>query len=159
MNPGRRSVFPLLTYDIHCGSSKLSANSWSGQRSTLPSGLKSWNCYPQAGAYFSTLCPTINLSAWGSPPTELTTPSSPLWFHPHSSFICITFVLVKASPLSLSAHFGIVIKHDLKRHIFVSCQKLFPCYTFVYLFIHLKKLNYEWMSHWIIHEHPGVWNK
>lgn len=123
---------------------------------------------PTGGAYFGVMCPTTNLSAWGIPPTELTTPSSPLRAaspHPfHSTHTDLSYALPLYFlwfPASLNSYFGIVIKFDLKRHIFVSCQNLLPCHTFVYLFIHFKKekLNYEWMSCWIIHVHPDALNK
>lgn len=94
------------------------------QKSTLPFCPGSQSCYPQAGAYFGVMCPTTNHAAWGVPPTELTTPSSPLGAaspHPfHSTHTDLSYALPLYSlwfPSSLNSYFGIVIKFDLKRHL------------------------------------------
>lgn len=136
MNSDRRSVFSVLAHDIHSGSCKLSEELiWTKVHSTL------WF----KGAASHRLVPALVRRP--QPPTSL--PPAPhllnsLLHHlpsdsTHTHLLYALPLYSLKLPPSLSAHFGIVIKHDSKRHIFVSCQKLFPCYTFVYLFNHLKK--------------------
>lgn len=59
----------------------------------------------------------------------------PLSLHSLWTYICISFALAMVSP-SLNAYLGIVMKYDLKPHLYVSCKNPFPYNTFVYLFIH-----------------------
>ena len=61
----------------HCGSCPLCKTSGSLQKSALSSHSRSQSCCPQAGAYTCASCLTTNLYAWGSPPTELISPSYP----------------------------------------------------------------------------------
>lgn len=79
-----------------------------------------------------------------------------LLLHSYWTHICISFVLAMV-PSSLNTFLGTVIKYDLKPH-YVSCKNLFP-YTLSLFIYPLKKVNYEWMSAWIIHLLPSALNK
>lgn len=83
-------------------------------------------------------------------------PPDPRFARSRWTQICIFSHLLRSPPGQLNAFFSFVIRHDSEPHLYLKiCSPTTLC-----LFIYpLKKLNYEWMSHWIIHVHPSAANK
>lgn len=133
-------------------------------KSPLYPSIQGLRDYPQAGAYTCVSCLTTNLYAWGGPPTELISPSSSSWAAslPSSPLTALTLDTSISFALamvfhSLNSHLGTVIM--TWSYIYMCHVKTHSTTTLRRFIYPLKKLNYEWMSHWIIHVHPSAANK
>lgn len=75
----------------------------------------------------------------------------------HWTYLCISLVLAMVSP-SLN-HTSVLSLNMTWSHIYMCHVKAHSPVTLLSIYLSIKKLNYEWMSHWIIHAHPSAVNK
>lgn len=75
----------------------------------------------------------------------------------HWTSICISLVL--AMVFSSLNHTSVLSLNMTWSHIYMCHVKAHSPVTLLSIYLSIKKLNYEWMSHWIIHVHPSAVNK